>query len=193
MIKQIENERRLEGYTTRRIEDAGLKVAVDPLLEAEEYIGIKVDDYYNGLKLMGETPKAVDYVISVDCSCDDYILYILELKNVKSPAAYQTKDIVEKFENTIKRFMSEDFKHIFLNDRYKYRDICLYLVTSAYRAAMQYGSYETYIKIMERIGKKDSLVNDMLFTMKPFRFRNKILTINIEIPPNPIIMKRTGS
>lgn len=190
MIRQILKERRLKKCISWKIEDAGLEIGVDPSLSEDEYVGIKVDEFYNGLKLMGETPKSVDYIVAVDCSCNDYILYILELKNVSSPAAYRSKDIVEKFKNTIYGFMSEEFEDIFLNDRYKYRDICLYLVTSAYKAAMEYGKYAEYVKIMEKTGKKDSLLHDVKFTQKPFWFRNKKLYIKREIPPNPIIMKR---
>ena len=42
--------------------------------------------------------------------------------------------------------MSEEFSHIFFNDHYRYRHIFLYLVTTAYRAAMKYGSFEKYTK-----------------------------------------------
>lgn len=190
MIQQITEERRLKDYIAWEIEDAGIEVGVSPDLSRNEYVGIKVDDFYNGLKLMGETPKSVDYIVAVDCSCNDYILYVLELKNVKSPSGYQSKDIMEKFENTIYGFMSEEFKEIFLNDRYKYRDVQLYLVTTAYKAAIKYDTYEEYEKIMRRIGKMDSLIYDVAFSQKPLRFRNKILYIKREIPPNPIIVKK---
>lgn len=120
MIQQINQTDGLKKYITHEIEDAGLAVAVDSKLNLDEYIGIKVDDYYMGLHLRGETPKAVDFIVTVDCQCDAYCLYILELKNVKSPKGYTTKDIIEKFETAIDRFIKEDFKEIFLNDKYKY-------------------------------------------------------------------------
>ena len=104
-------------------------------------------------------------------------LYLLELKNVKTPQAYQTHAIYEKFKNTLDHFMSEEFSHIFFNDHYRYRHIFLYLVTTAYRAAMKYGSFEKYTKLMQKIGKKDTLLNDSALLQKPFRFRNKVLFI----------------
>ena len=113
MIQQINQTDGLKKYITHEIEDAGLAVAVDSKLNLDEYIGIKVDDYYMGLHLRGETPKAVDFIVTVDCQCDAYCLYILELKNVKSPKGYTTKDIIEKFETAIDRFIKEDFKEIF--------------------------------------------------------------------------------
>ena len=108
---------------------------------------------------------------------------------MKSPSGYGRNDIRKKFENTVYRFMSQEFKHIFLNGRYKYNSIKLYLVTSAYRAAKKYGTFKEYSRIMDKIGKMDSLRNDLSLSMKPIRFRNRLLKIDVEIPPNPIITK----
>lgn len=189
MIQQISQERQLTKYTTHKIQDEGIEVSIDPLLSPDDYIAIKVDDYYNGLHLAKTTPKAIDFLVAVDCSCQDYVLYLLELKNVKTPQAYQTHAIYEKFKNTLDHFMSEEFSHIFFNDHYRYRHIFLYLVTTAYRAAMKYGSFEKYTKLMQKIGKKDTLLNDSALSQKPFRFRNKVLFIQTEVPPNPVIRK----
>lgn len=49
MIQQINQTDGLKKYITHEIEDAGLAVAVDSKLNLDEYIGIKVDDYYMGL------------------------------------------------------------------------------------------------------------------------------------------------
>ena len=56
MIKTIKNDAQLCNYTTHQIEDAGIEVAIDDTLDKEQYIGIKIDDYYIGLNLQGETP-----------------------------------------------------------------------------------------------------------------------------------------
>ena len=93
MIQQISQERQLTKYTTHKIQDEGIEVSIDPLLSPDDYIAIKVDDYYNGLHLAKTTPKAIDFLVAVDCSCQDYVLYLLELKNVKTPQAYQTHAI----------------------------------------------------------------------------------------------------
>lgn len=93
MINQIKSNKKLSAYLSHNIEDAGMQIEVDNALLEDEYIGIKLDDYYMGLKLGGETPKAVDFIVAVDCECDSYALYILELKNVKSAQQFTTKDI----------------------------------------------------------------------------------------------------
>ena len=191
MIQQINQTDGLKKYITHEIEDAGLAVAVDSKLNLDEYIGIKVDDYYMGSHLRGETPKAVDFIVTVDCQCDAYCLYILELKNVKSPKGYTTKDIIEKFETAIDRFIKEDFKEIFLNDKYKYKEIKLYLVTSAYGKALGQKNYQSYIELLRKINQKDTLTNDWTLSNKLFKFQKRILRIEREIPPNPVIKRIT--
>ena len=95
MLHQIKDTDELKDYLSYQIEDAGLQVGVDPTLSEDEYIGIKVDDYYMGLRLGGETPKAVDFIVSVDCQCECYNLYVLELKNEKTNSVKS----IETFQN----------------------------------------------------------------------------------------------
>lgn len=194
MIQMIKECRELNACITWEISDAGLTVDVDPDLKEDEYVGIKVDDYYNHKKSSdAPTPLSVDYVISVDCACDTYVLYILELKNVKSPQSYTTKEITAKFETTIENFLKTEFGDIFDNARFKYRNIYLYLVTSAYSNRVKNESFEAYIKLLEKINSKDTLVKDQELSLKLFRFHGKILRIKIEVPPYPIIRKETGA
>lgn len=189
MINKITNNAKLKKYTTHKIEDSGIEVKVDTELNDDQYIGIKIDDYYMGLNLQGLTPKAVDYIVVVDCTCDNYVLYIMEFKKTNSPGAYTTTDISEKFDTAINRFLKQDFKDIFECDRYKYKEIQLYLVTTAYREAMKYGNYEEFVRVKKIVDNKDTLGNDLYLSTKMFYFRGKVLRIQREIPPNPIIRR----
>ena len=116
MIQMITGDKRLQKYLHHDIEDAGIAIGVDSKLQKTEYIGIKVDDYYAGLHL-ATPPKAVDFIVTVDCECSWYTLYILELKGVKNTVS--TKDLQEKFDTTINRFMAAELKDIFANDSCK--------------------------------------------------------------------------
>ena len=187
MITKIKNDPRLRIYVRDKIEDEGIEVQVDQNLDESEFASIKVDEFYNGLH-HAVIPKSVDFVV-VDNSCDSYNLYILELKNVNSPQKLIIKDIQEKFSNTISDFLSGRFKAIFLSDRYKYRDIKLYLVSDAYGIGGKYETYEKYAKYMERINKKDSLKVDRNLGSKLYKFKNRYLRIEYDIPPNPVIKK----
>lgn len=186
MIQMIKQEARLKKYLYHEIEDAGVSVEVDSKLSEDEYIGIKIDEYYMGL-CQKVTPKSVDFIVAVDCECDWYALYVLELKNVSSPSS--TKEIHEKFDTAIHHFMSEDFKDIFLNDKVKYKEIFLYLVTKAYQKAIEMGSFEKYLELRRKLNERDSLIIDDGLTTKPYRFRKKLYQIRREVPPHPLIRK----
>ena len=72
MISKIQNERRLKDCIRYEIEeiqpDDGHKinVEVDKRLTHKDYVGIKVDDYYNGLHI-NKPPKSVDFVVRLQC------------------------------------------------------------------------------------------------------------------------------
>ena len=189
MIQTIAQHSKLSRFTSHKIEDAGIGVDVENRLTQKEYIGVKVDDYYMSLKLRGETPKAVDFIVTVDCQCNAYVLYIIEFKNTNSPQGYTSKDICDKFDTAINRFMAKEFKDVFQNDRFKYKDMKLYLVTSAYKEAVRYGSFQKYIEMRSKVNQKDTLVNDMTLSGRIFCFRGMARRIEREIPPNPVISR----
>ena len=191
MIQKIKNCKELIPYLRNRIEDEGIEVGVDESLVPEELAIIKIDDYYNNLHL-GFPPKSIDFVVAVDCACEWYALYLLELKNVNSPKKLSIKDIQDKFENTICDFMSQRFETIFMASQYKYKDIKLYLVSDAYGLKGKYGTYAEYKKIQEKRQKiqgRESLRVDFNLGSKLFKFRGKIVRICYDIPPNPMIRK----
>ena len=188
MVKMIKEERRLAPYLHKKIEDAGVEVEIDCSLSDDDYAAVKVDDYYAGQGIDNQ-PKAVDFVVSVDCVCDWFALYILELKDVKSPRRLDIAAIQEKFSNTINLFLSTTFKHIFLNDRFKYRAINLYIVSDVYKEVGKYPSHAAAMAMREKLNKKDTLRVDLSLSEKHYQFRGKILRIQYDIPPNPIIRR----
>ena len=188
MIRTIKENKQLKPYLRGKLEDEGIQVDVSGDIEEEQIANIKVDDYYAGLHL-ALTPKTIDFLTAVDCECDTYVLYLLEFKNVGSPSGLVTRDIHEKFENTLNDFMSERFKDIFLNDRFKYRKILLYLVSNGYRVGRGYKNFSEYRAVQEKIHNRDSLKTDMSLANKPFSFRGKVLKINFDIPPNPVVRR----
>ena len=187
MIRMIRSDLRLTPYLAKRLYDAGIEVGIDSSLRQDDYAAVKVDDYYDG-RHMPNQPKAVDFVVTVDCECNWYVLYILELKNVKNQEGLNIPDIQEKFANTLKLFLQEDFKEIFVNDRFKYRAVKLYLVSDAYHEAGKFQTHGEAAAVREKAGR-DSLKIDIALTSKVYRFRGKLVRIQYDIPPNPIIRR----
>lgn len=188
MVHQIRSCKRLGPYLREVIEDEGIEVGISEQIDGTKLAIIKVDDYYAGLHL-AVTPKAIDHLVVVDHECGAFVMYLLELKNVSSPKFLDIKAIHEKFANTIYDFLSKRFAEIFMNDRYKYKDILLYLVSDAYGLRGRYRDFNEYRKLQEKINKRDSLKVERDLGSKVFRFRGKILKISYDIPPNPIIRK----
>lgn len=188
MVQQINNCRELIPYLKDIIEDEGITVGISENIGCGNIAIVKVDEYYSGLHI-ATPPKAIDFLVVVDCECASFVMYLLELKNVNSPKFLKMKDIHEKFGNTIDDFLSMRFAGIFLNDRYKYKNIFLYLVSDAYGLSGKYNNFNEYRDIMDKTSKRDSLKTEISLGTKLFRFRGKILRISFDIPPNPIIQK----
>lgn len=188
MVNMIKKDAHLVPYLTTTIEDTGIEVGLDQRLCPDDFAAIKVDNYYAGLKI-STPPKAVDFVVIVDCQCDSFSMYILELKNVNGPGKLNIVDIQEKFSNTINLFLSNTFSYIFLNDRFKYKEIKMYLVSDAYDEAGNFANHSEYLRFRDKVNKKDTLKVDMSLSEKLYRFRGKILKNEYDIPPNPIITR----
>ena len=149
MIHEIKVCKDLIPYLKNNIEDEKIEVGIDEKIDLKDIAIIKVDEYYNGLHL-AMPPKSIDFLVIVDCECSWYNLYLLELKNVNSPKKLNIGNIQEKFEVTINDFLSGRFKDIFLADKYKYKDIKLYLVSDAYGLCGKYQNYQEYRNIQEK-------------------------------------------
>ncbi len=193
MISEICKCKSLKKFLRYEFEDEGIKIQVDPTLTTQDYIGIKVDDYYHDTVRTG-TPKAVDFIISVDCQCNNYVVYICEFKNVNSPAYLNIRDIQEKFTNTIEDFMKQRYPNFFDNDRYVYKAFFLYLVSDAYHVSKKFNNHEEYLHYLEvrsDVFKKDTLKVERSLQNKLYRIHGKICRIDYDIPPNPTIKRFT--
>ena len=188
MIETIKREVRLAGCLKRDYENPWLedekenpptereklRVTIDASLQDTDYVAIKVDDYYNDLRLKN-TPSAVDFLVTVDCLDNRYALYLLELRNVKKPEYLRLPKVQNKFSNTLSKFMEDTFSGIFCNDRFKYRRIRLSLVSND--------------DVIQKV--KDSLLTDAALSVKPFSFRGRPLTLKFDSSPNPLIRRIT--
>ena len=108
---------------------------------------------------------------------------------MKDTNSYTTAEIEEKFDTAIYRFMQDEYKDIFLNDKYKYKDLKLFLVTTANKAALKFSNYAEWLKLRDKINNRDTLQLDRYQGTKLYRFRDRICRIEKEIPPNPLIQK----
>ncbi len=188
MLNLIRSRDPLTPHLVSEISDEGIEVSIDSQLSTDDYVAIKVDNYYASLHQQN-TPKSIDFIVVVDGSCSSYALYLLELKNVNCPRHLNLADIKEKFSTTINDFLGSRFSDIFENDRFKYKLIKLYLISDAYKAADHFPNHQTYLEFRKKIAKQDSLKVELSLGDKLYKFRGRILKIEYDIPPNPVIKK----
>lgn len=168
MIDKIKNTASLKPFITNRCEEKRIFVSMAGDILPDNYLVIKVDSYYNSLNL-SDTPPSVDCLIPLKCSDNSCVIYLVELKNIKSPRRFKLDNIYGKFKTTIEDFMGKRFKKIFYDERLSIKNLELYFVSKLYKSRRLEGT------------KMDSLLS-----RKPFEFRGKIYQISPELP-NPLI------
>jgi hypothetical protein len=175
MINQIKYSKSLKPFITNKCEENEIFVSMAKDIPGTSFLVIKVDRYYNSLKIghLHKTPPSVDCLVLLKCRDNTFIIYLVELKKVKSPAGFSVDNIYNKFKTTIENFMGSRFNNIFLNERYIVRRLQLYFVTSAYGEK-------------RKSWRKEGTKLDVLRSLKPFKFRGKRYQIVHKLP-NPLI------
>jgi hypothetical protein len=100
-------------------------ISFDAGINKEDYVVIKVDEYYNGLKL-AKTPPSPDCLIIRKCEYSGYGLTIVELKNIQKSKRFDLDNMISKFNACINDFIMIRFKDLLFKD---YADIKLYFVS----------------------------------------------------------------
>lgn len=172
MINKIKYTKELQPFIKNECEENKIFVRIADDIPPSNYLVIKVDDYYNSLK-RSDTPPSIDCLIPLKCSDNSFVVYLIELRNVKTPHGFDKKKISNKFKTVIDNFMSKRFKNIFLNERYKIKKLQLFFVTNPYRQ-----------KEEER--RKEGTKMEYLLLLNSFRFRGKKYQISHKLP-NPLI------
>lgn len=175
MINKIKHTPALEPHITDQCEENQVCVSMDGDISNDNYLVLKVDNYYNSLNIghLGKTPPSIDCLIPLRCADKQFIIYLVELKNIKSPGGFTVEEIYNKFKTTIENFMGKRFKNIFLSPRHQIKKLFLYFVTNPYG--------ET-----EKRRRQEGSKMDALLARKPFKFRGKRYQIQHKLP-NPII------
>ena len=65
------------------------------------------------------------------------------------------------------------------------------MVTSAYGKALGQENFQKFVELLRKTNQKDTLTNDLSLSSKLFKFQKRILKIEREIPPNPVIRRIT--
>ncbi len=116
----------LSNYLKEECAEEGVCVEIDNRISKEDYVIIKVDDFYNDLNI-AERPASPDCLIILKCQSSGYAMYIIELKSINSARRFESKNIDEKFKTCLYDFISNRFSDILDID---YKRIKLYFVSN---------------------------------------------------------------
>lgn len=160
MIENIRADEVLQNYLADECCENDVCVTFHEDISRENYIIIKVDDYYNSLNIE-QRPPSLDCLIIRKCLSTGYGLTLVELKNIKSSDGFTVENMKAKFEICLSDFMQKRFKILLDKD---YKHIELFFVSNI------------------EIYKRDlGLKLEALSSVK-FKYRSKTLMIKPKMP-----------
>ena len=131
MINNIKSHPIASKYLCSECEENGFSTNIDPSIPLEKYVIIKVDNYYNSLNIE-KRPASPDCLIVLECTNNEYKIYIIELKNIKDQSGFAPVNIREKFETCVYDFMSNIYRDVFYDTSFKFKSIKPFFVTDPY-------------------------------------------------------------
>ena len=167
MINRIKSHKILSGFVEDTCCENEICVTFEDDIPAKSYAIIKVDSYYNSLKLGKQTPASIDCLIIRECIKTGFGLTLVELKKIETGKGFEIDNMKRKFETTLYNFIKKRFKNpLDVN----YSDVKIYFVSK------------------QEIYKRDlGLKMEVLMNVR-FKFNDKTLMV-IPKMPNPTIQK----
>lgn len=127
LLKKIKHDKDLSSFIIKECEENNVNVILDEKISDDRHIIIKVDKYYESLK-MANTPSSPDCLILHKCFTSGYGITIIELKKTRRLSDLPTINIIiKKFKTCLNDFMAKKFKSYFNR---KFERIELYYVIS---------------------------------------------------------------
>ena len=124
LLETIKKHSELSKFIHSKCEDEGICIDFDNRISQKDVLVIKVDDFYNNLKL-SKVPASPDCLIVQKCRFG-FAIYIVELKGIKSSKGFVVENMLEKFSTCIDDFICKRFKDVLEID---YKRIKLYFVS----------------------------------------------------------------
>jgi hypothetical protein len=177
MITRIKKKRELTPFFTDKLLENGYGVVIADDMPKSSYLAIDIDKYYHKSNI-NPTPEIADTLLVAQrlSAKGQYHIYIVEMKNIKSPQYFKIKNIYEKFNTAVEDFMKRRYADIFLDDTINVTNFRLLFITDAYRLKKR-GVPDKAIRSFLMGTKIEFLQN-----MPPFSFRNFTVVIDYQLP-----------
>jgi hypothetical protein len=181
MIARIKAKTELVPFFTDVLLENGCGVVIENDMPDDSYLTIDIDEYYHKSNI-SPTPEVADILLVAQrlSAKDQFHVYIVEMKNIKSPRYFKVKNVYEKFNTAIENFMKKRYADIFLDDTIIVTNFRLLFVTDAYRLKKR-GVSDKEIRSFLTGTKIEFLQNMPLFS-----YRNFNVAIEYKLP-NPLL------
>ncbi len=124
-IEKIKSNSVLSDFLSNDCSENNVSTTFDHSIKSDDFVIIKVDDYYNSLSLV-DTPPSPDCLIILKCIRSGYSLSIIELKSISNSKGFTVDNMIKKFETCLYDFIEKRFSDLLLID---YKRIRLYFVS----------------------------------------------------------------
>jgi len=115
MIETILQDSELSQLICEECAENDVSVTFDGTISKDDYIILKVDNYYNSLNIE-KRPPAPDCLIVLKCKNQGFALAVVELKNIHSAQSLTLDNLIAKFETCFDDFIANRFKAILDQD-----------------------------------------------------------------------------
>lgn len=174
LIEQLKNEPLVNQCFCDECKENDVSIDIDASIDKKNLLIIKVDKFYNDY--IDPQPKSPDCLIIQHCGENNYSMYLIELRDIKGPGGFDTKEIEQKFITCLDDFMSQRYGNHFHDPQYNYNNIRLVFISDPY------GFKQNPAKQDKMRGHKFDLLNAIRIP----KYFDKHLYIEPKIP-NPII------
>jgi hypothetical protein len=115
VFNELRNDNALRDFIRDQCCENDVAVTISELIDPDDYVIIRVDEYYNSLGL-AETPPSVDCLIIRRCADGTYRMTLVELKNIRDATRFRIKNIEAKFQTSLDDFITQRFRIIYNAD-----------------------------------------------------------------------------
>lgn len=108
LVAALKNDPLLGPFLKSACVERGMAATISPNIAPEDIVIISPDGYYNsplGLRRHRPTPKSPDCLVVVKCHTNEFLIYVVELRDISSSKGFDLAEIRGKFLTCLNDFM----------------------------------------------------------------------------------------
>ncbi len=172
LLEDLRKDPILCNFICEECQENGIAIEVGKKVDRKKLIILRVDEYYKSLHLK-YTPPSPDCLVVQHCTDNQYVIYVIELKNIGDMQNEKPSEIRRQFETCLLDFMSDKFRVYFYNQDYDFTN-SLHLIFISLPRQLKNTSKDRTTRI------------DSLLATSPIPFANRRYLIKHKVP-NPVI------